>query len=114
MKSRLLLVLAGVACCLAGMTGCVSTAVQPGQTAGGQGNENPQLIKSIRVGYNPIGLAVTPDGKYVYAASSTSNSVSKIDTQTLNVVSTMQIGGNPVWVAISVDGAMVCVTAREG
>jgi YVTN family beta-propeller protein len=104
----------GTFVCLIGISGCVSTGVQPDALADSQPDGAPQLVKKIRVGYNPVGSVMTAEGKYVYVANSTSNSVSKIDTSTLNVVSTIQMDGSPVWIAICEPAEKVCVTAREG
>lgn len=75
---------------------------------------DPLVRQRVRVGFNPIGLAVTADGKWLYAANSGSNSVSKIDTQTMQVVSTIQVNGNPVWIALGSSQKVAYVTARQG
>ena len=96
------------------LAGCVSTGVQLKKIPVNQPPGDPQLVKKIRVGYNPVGCVMTSEGKYVYVANSVSNSISKIDTATLKVVSTIQMNGSPVWVAICKPAKKVCVTAREG
>ena len=59
---------------------------------------------AIAVGTSPLGVAATPDGKYVYAANRSSNNVSVIDTASNTVVATIAVGTNPYGVAISPDG----------
>jgi YVTN family beta-propeller protein len=91
--------------------GCATPATPPLEC---QPECDPLVRQRVRVGYNPIGLAVTTDGKWLYAANSGSNSVSKINTETLQVESTIQVNGNPVWVAVGSSQQVVYVTARQG
>lgn len=58
-------------------------------------------IKQIRVGIRPSGLALTPDGRFLYSANTISGDVSVIDTSTLEVVGKLDIGTGPRQVAIS-------------
>src|SRR5205085_4158580 len=62
-------------------------------------------------GFQPEGIAITPDGKYAYVATQSANSVSVIDTATKPVVGPpISVGIGPYWVAITPDGADVYVT----
>jgi YVTN family beta-propeller protein len=63
-------------------------------------------VTTIPVGSGPYGVAVTPDGKYVYVAyhDSFPANVSVIDTATNTVVATIGAGSHPFGVAISPDG----------
>ena len=62
------------------------------------------VVATVPVGTNPIGVAITPDGKHAYVTNFTSNNVSVIDTATNTVVATVPVGNNPVGVAVTPDG----------
>jgi YVTN family beta-propeller protein len=64
------------------------------------------VVATITVGTNPYGVAVSPDGKHVYAGNGGSNNVSVIDTTTPppSVVATITVGTFPVGVAVTPDG----------
>jgi YVTN family beta-propeller protein len=54
----------------------------------------------VEVGDRPWGIALTDDGRYLYAANGPSNDVSVVDTETLTVVATIPAGERPWGVAI--------------
>jgi len=58
------------------------------------------LIKEIPVGARPWGIALTPDGRHLYAANGPSNDVSVVDTASLAVVKTIPVGRSPWGVVI--------------
>ncbi|MGH6846264.1 MAG: YncE family protein [Methylocella sp.] len=58
----------------------------------------------IPVGKEPLGVAVTPDGKHAYVANRGSGNVSVIDTATNMVVATVVVGNVPFNVAVTPDG----------
>jgi alpha-galactosidase len=66
----------------------------------------PTLLpgSAIPVGSDPSGVAVTPDGKYVYVTSHGSGNVDVIDTATNTVVATVPVGAGPYGIAITPDG----------
>ncbi len=53
----------------------------------------------------PEGVAIAPDGSFVYAGDTRSHSVSVIETATHRVVGTVRVGSDPRGVAITPDGA---------
>jgi YVTN family beta-propeller protein len=59
---------------------------------------------------NLTGIAVTPDGKYVYVSNPTSNSVAVMDTASNTIVKTILVGMSPAGVAVTPDGADVYVS----
>ncbi len=70
----------------------------------------------IPVGYEPFGIAVSPDGSRVYVGNPRASggafgngTVSVIDTATNAVTATIPVGGNPIGVAVSPDGSRVYV-----
>lgn len=58
-------------------------------------------LATIPVGQRVWGLALTPDGKKLYAANSLSNEVSVIDTATDRVVKTLKAGDGPWGIAVA-------------
>jgi YVTN family beta-propeller protein len=65
---------------------------------------------TVDVGRGPIGLAVTPDGDFVYVANSGSNNVSVIDTKTNMVAHTVDVGMAPFGAAVTLNGDFVYIT----
>jgi DNA-binding beta-propeller fold protein YncE len=98
-----------------------------------EGFGRPDLVGMIGVGIAPVGLAVSPDGRWLYATSEiaaggplaggplsrgqgtlTVISLDRAETDPAgSVVSTVDAGCSPVRVITSADGGVVWVTARE-
>ncbi len=73
-------------------------------------NTAAKTFKTIAV-QNPIGLAVTPTGAFLYVVSSSGGKVLVISTLTNAVVATIAVGTNiPIGVVISPDGTTAYVT----
>jgi YVTN family beta-propeller protein len=70
------------------------------------------IIGTVRVGFNPIGVAVTPSGAFAYVANNGSSSVSVIDTSTNTVVATVPVSGSPIGVTITPNGAFAYVATN--
>jgi YVTN family beta-propeller protein len=66
------------------------------------------------LGWEPIQLAVTPNGERVYVAAFASGLVSVLDTATSQVSTNIPVGGNPFGVAISPDGARAYGIRSQG
>lgn len=66
-----------------------------------------QVTKSIPVGAEPRGCALTPDGKTLYVANQTEGTVSVIDAKTKEVVDTVPVGGRPGAIAVTRDRVFV-------
>ena len=64
------------------------------------------------MGTRPSGLAVTPDGKYVFVANLWSDKVDLIDTAANTVKETIGIEGGPTAVRVSSDGRFTYVLAQ--
>jgi YVTN family beta-propeller protein len=58
------------------------------------------VVKTVPVGTNPGGVAVTPDGTKVYVTNFGSNNVSVIARPGNTVVATVPVGPFPIGVAI--------------
>src|SRR5271157_1946700 len=68
------------------------------------------VTATVSVGYNPIGVAVIPDGTKIYVINYGSNNISIIDIATNNVTATVNVGNDPWGVAVTPDGTKVYVT----
>lgn len=68
------------------------------------------VTTTITVGANPQGLAISPDGGYVYVCNSGSNSVSVIDTATNTVSTTVTVASSPKYIDITPDGLSAYVS----
>ena len=68
---------------------------------------NVKLLTTIAIPAGPHGLAVSPDGRTVYASSDGDSKVSVIDTATDKVTRTIEVGTSPHGLAITPDGKTV-------
>ena len=66
-----------------------------------------RLVKTIPIPTGPHGLAVTPDGRTVYASSDGDSKVSVIDTATDTVTATIEVGTSPHGLAMTPDGSLL-------
>jgi YVTN family beta-propeller protein len=60
-----------------------------------------RVVGTVKVGKRPWGVAVSPDGKFIYTANGTSDDVSIIDAARLKQVGTVKTGGRP-WGIVAV------------
>lgn len=71
----------------------------------------------IAVGVTPVGVAVAPDGRYVYVANLTHNgrlgTVSTIDAASSSVIRTTTVGRQPRPIAVAPNGKHVYVAIRR-
>jgi YVTN family beta-propeller protein len=68
----------------------------------------------IKVGTNPIAVAITRDGKTAYVTNDGSNSVTPIDVATNKPGAEIKVGTSPIAVAITPDGKTAYVTNEIG
>ena len=73
-------------------------------TVNDAGNYAPNVVGTINGLNRPTGLALTPNGRYLYVANESSGYVSQIDTTTNQIVSTIKVGNQPRSVAIKTGG----------
>ena len=64
------------------------------------------VVATVAVGDVPVGVAVTPDGAFVYVTNNFSNNVSVIRTSDNTVVATVAVGNGPRGVAVTPDGGL--------
>jgi YVTN family beta-propeller protein len=67
------------------------------------------VVKTIAVAAGPHGMAVSPDGRFVYVTGESSGSMSVIDTGSDAVVRTVEVGATPHGVAMLPDGRTILV-----
>lgn len=83
-----------------------------------------QIATVIDVGVQPIGIAISPDGKFVYVANTVTNgtgpgAVSVIDTASMSVVRTTQVGSGGIGrggaraIAVSANGERLYVAQDD-
>ena len=73
-------------------------------------NPFANIVARVPVGHNPRGIAVSPDGKYVYVANYGDDTISVINTVLNTVISNIPVGDGPFGVAINSTGTFVYVT----
>jgi YVTN family beta-propeller protein len=70
-------------------------------------------IKTIELGEWPSGVAISPDGRYVYVTNMISKNVSVINSEDDKIERTIKLNGLPNAIAISPDGKYLYVTDEE-
>ena len=70
-----------------------------------------KVTATVDVGYHPVGVAVSPDGKKVYVSNLDSGTVSVIDATTYAVIDTLNIVA-PFWIDVAPNGKKVYVANR--
>ncbi len=73
-----------------------------------------EIVANISVNKNPLGVAVTPDGSFVYTTNHGNSFVSIIDTNTNTVVANVTVGVNPFGIAVDFNGSIAYATAAGG
>lgn len=68
----------------------------------------------VKVGNEPVGLAVSPDGKRLYVSDLYEGAVRVIDTATNALVAKVRLGGTVGGIAVSPDGERVYVADPQG
>jgi YVTN family beta-propeller protein len=59
-----------------------------------------EVLNTVRVGARPWGIAISPDGRYLYAANGPSDDVSVVDLSTEKEIARIKAGGSPWGVVI--------------
>ena len=77
--------------------------IKKGKTAG----------KAIKVGVSPYGVAVTPDGAFLYVSNRVDHTVSVVDTATRTTTTTIPIDGAGTNLAMTPDGSKVFVVINN-
>ena len=82
------------------------------------GTNNVIATLTMGIGVAPIGVAVTPDGRFAYIANSgtssiSSNSISVIDVATNAVIGSVAVGNSPFGVSVTPDGKLAYVANSD-
>src|SRR5213079_1084227 len=73
--------------------------------------QSPILMQNPNVRtFTPMGISISPDGKFLYTANNENNSVSKIDLASAKTVATTNVGADPYTAQITKDGSAIYVT----
>ena len=91
---------------LIGLTG--GDAVQVFDVTG----KEPKLAKTIKTGQGAHAFRAAGDKRHVFVSNRVANTISKLDMQTLEVVSSFAVPGGPDCMDVSADGKLLYVTAR--
>jgi YVTN family beta-propeller protein len=91
---------------LVGLTG--GDGVQVFDVSGPQ----PKLTKTIKTGLGAHAFRAVGDKRHVFVSNRVANTISKIDTQTMEVVASFAAPGGPDCMDVSADGKYLMVTSR--
>jgi PQQ-dependent catabolism-associated beta-propeller protein len=72
------------------------------------------IVAEIKVGLEPEGVAVSPDGKYALVTSESTNMVHVIATDTHKVVANILVAARPRGLAFNKDGSIAYVSSEIG
>jgi YVTN family beta-propeller protein len=72
---------------------------------------NTSVGAPILAGSLPVGVAVSPDGRYTYVTNNGNSTLSIIDTVTHVVVGSTNVASGPIGVAVTPNGKFVYVTS---
>jgi YVTN family beta-propeller protein len=89
-----------------------STVARLPLALGAKSTGKPAVIATVRVGAEPEGVAVSPDGRTVYVANQGSRLLSVVDAVSRRVT-TVRLRHTPRFVATSRDGSLVFVSMYE-
>src|SRR5438045_465489 len=81
----------------------IALAWQPLLASSGQAAPY-SVVRTIAVGSEPRGCALSPNGTKLFVANYTSATVSAINTRTLQIDATVNVGGNPTAIAVTNNG----------
>ncbi|HUY90011.1 MAG TPA: beta-propeller fold lactonase family protein [Pirellulales bacterium] len=64
---------------------------------------------SVKVGFEPVGVAVSPDGRFAYVALQAAGAVAVVDLETLTVDGRIEVARWPRYLALTPDGSRLAV-----
>jgi YVTN family beta-propeller protein len=71
------------------------------------------LLQTVTTGRGPQGLALSPDGQYLYIAQSLDDAVLVLSTSDFSVQKSIATANAPTDIAVSPDGELLYVTCRD-
>lgn len=72
-----------------------------------------QSLKNVPIGGIPMGLALSPDGRRLYAVNRSGNALIEVDATRCEVTRKLEIAGQPARVKVSPDGRQLLVSTIE-
>src|SRR3990172_12543558 len=66
-------------------------------------------MREVGVGFDPHGMAVTPDDRFLLVAIRGGDSVLKVNISSGEIVSSLNVGPNPANIALTPDGRLLFV-----
>ena len=72
----------------------------------------PKLVKTVKTGAGAHAFRPLGDKRHVLVSNRVANTVSKLDTQSMEVVATYAVPGGPDCMEVSADGKWLLVTSR--
>ena len=73
-----------------------------------------RVLRRVKVGTRPKGIAISPDGKTLYVSDETSDAVTEIDAQSFAVRRTLKVGWGPVGLTTDRTGDVLYVANTLG
>jgi YVTN family beta-propeller protein len=74
--------------------------------------ETLEPMAKIHVGFEPVGVAISPDGREAYVALSMAAQVAVVDLETNQVAAKIDVGRWPRYLALTPDGARLAVNCN--
>ncbi|MGE0490423.1 MAG: beta-propeller fold lactonase family protein [Vulcanimicrobiota bacterium] len=71
-----------------------------------------QALGTAQVGANPTGVAISPDGRFLYVPNASSGTLTVLDAWSLTAAGDIGVGVNPQKVAVAPNGARIFVTNK--
>jgi YVTN family beta-propeller protein len=72
-----------------------------------------EVVKTIKTGQRPRGIAISNDGKFIFVCASDDDTIQIIDTATFEIVGTLPSGPDPELIALSSDGKRLYVANED-
>ena len=76
--------------------------------------EAARIVRSVKVGAQPEGVTVSPDGRAIYVTSEENNEVDVIDAATFRLLARPAVAARPRGVVFTPDGKRAFVSAEQG
>jgi len=75
-------------------------------------NGTLKVAQTLKLGFEPRGIAVSPDGKLAYVALTTAHAIAVVDLTTFQLVEQIKCGRWPRYLTITADGKKLAVGAN--
>src|SRR5918994_7119121 len=72
-----------------------------------------EVIETVPVGNRPRGIALSPDGKYLYICPSDDDTIEIMDTETRKILGRLPSGPDPELLDLAPDGSLIYVANED-